>query len=97
MEDVWIGGTLKEQERLDRPCDPELEEASIENGWMDRNQQGILQRLIKNDPIKFSLQPIQRLSGIREKDMVKRPVQGVPRLSPNDRWDTLQPATRPTD
>ena len=26
-----------------------------------------------------------------------RPVQGVPRLSPNDRWDRLQPPRDPTD
>jgi len=26
-----------------------------------------------------------------------RPVQGVPRLSPNDRWDRLQPPCNPTD
>jgi len=25
------------------------------------------------------------------------PVQGVPRLSPNDRWDRLQPPCDPTD
>ena len=25
------------------------------------------------------------------------PVQGVPRLSPNDRWDRLQPPRDPTD
>jgi len=25
------------------------------------------------------------------------PVQGVPRLSPNDRWDRLQPPRNPTD
>ena len=26
-----------------------------------------------------------------------RPVQGVPRLSPNERWDRLQPPREPTD
>jgi len=26
-----------------------------------------------------------------------RPVQGVPRLSPDDRWDRLQPPRDPTD
>ena len=26
-----------------------------------------------------------------------RPVQGVPRLSPDDRWDRLQPTRDPTD
>ena len=26
-----------------------------------------------------------------------RPVQGVPRLSPDDRWDRLQPPDDPTD
>jgi len=26
-----------------------------------------------------------------------RPVQGVPRLSPDDRWDRLQPPLDPTD
>jgi len=29
--------------------------------------------------------------------MDSRPVQGVPRLSPNDRWDRLQPPRDPTD
>ena len=26
-----------------------------------------------------------------------RPVQGVPRLTPDDRWDRLKPPPRPTD
>ena len=29
--------------------------------------------------------------------MYWRPVQGVPRLSPDDRWDRLQPPRDPTD